>query len=52
MLFKKYAIMVDVDGFIDYDNNSKFDISSPYSGRIDKLYIKYNYQSVNTGCGI
>ncbi len=48
-VFKKVAIKVDADGFIDYDNFSKYDISSPYSGRIDKLYIRYNYQSVNTG---
>ena len=47
--FKKIPIQVEALGFIDYDNFSKYDISSRYSGRIDKLYIKYNYQPIKKG---
>lgn len=36
-------------GYLDYDNYGKFDISSRYSGRIEKLYVKYNYQPVKKG---
>ncbi|MBI3510228.1 MAG: efflux RND transporter periplasmic adaptor subunit [Bacteroidetes bacterium] len=42
-------LIVDATGYIDYDNYSKWDISSRYSGRIEKLYIRYNYQHVNKG---
>lgn len=40
---------VDALGYLDYDNYGKFDISSRYSGRIEKLYVKYNYQPVKKG---
>lgn len=47
--FKTLPIQVEALGYLDYDNYSKYDISSRYSGRIDKLYIKYNYQLIKKG---
>lgn len=48
-IYKNLPIKVEALGYIDYDNLSKYDISSRYSGRIDKLYIKYNYQPIKKG---
>lgn len=47
--FKKLPIQVEALGYLDYDNYSKYDISSRYNGRIEKLYIKYNYQPIDKG---
>ena len=45
------AMMLDYEaqGFIDYDRRREESISSLYSGRIEKLYIKYSYQPVKKG---
>jgi Cu(I)/Ag(I) efflux system membrane fusion protein len=42
-------VYTEVLGYLDYDNYSRWDISSRYSGRIEKLYVKYNYQPVKKG---
>jgi Cu(I)/Ag(I) efflux system membrane fusion protein len=47
--YKKLPLVTEALGYIDYDNYSKYDISSRYSGRIDNLYIKYNYQPIKKG---
>lgn len=47
--YKALPVEVSALGFIDYDVNNKTDISSRYSGRIEKLYIKYNYQVIKKG---
>lgn len=47
--YKKLPLVTEAFGYIDYDNYSKYDFSSLYSGRIDKLYIKYNYQPIRKG---
>lgn len=47
--YKNVPVEVSALGYVDYDDNNKADISSRYSGRIEKLYIKYNYQSVKKG---
>lgn len=47
--YKKVPVEIGALGFMDYDNYSKFDISSRYSGRIDKLYVRYNYQPIKKG---
>lgn len=47
--YKNVSVDLSALGYVDYDNNNKADISSRYSGRIEKLYIKYNYQSVKKG---
>lgn len=47
--YRNVMVEVKTTGYIDYDNNNKADISSRYSGRIEKLYIKYNYQTIKKG---
>ena len=48
-IYASRAINIEASGYLDYDNYSKFDISSRYSGRIEKLHIKYNYQPIKKG---
>lgn len=38
-----------IRGVINYNTNNFKSISSRVSGRIEKLYVKYNYQQVNKG---
>jgi membrane fusion protein, copper/silver efflux system len=38
-----------IQGIINYDTNNWNVISSSVSGRIERLYVKYNYQSVRKG---
>lgn len=40
---------VNATGYLDFDNRQKHNISALVSGRIEKLYIKYNYQLVRKG---
>lgn len=40
---------VEVKGTITYDTRNQTSIASRVSGRIEKLYIKYNYQPVRKG---
>lgn len=40
---------VIVNGIIIYNTNNQNSISSRVSGRIERLYIKYNYQAVSKG---
>jgi membrane fusion protein, copper/silver efflux system len=40
---------VPVQGIISYDERRQVSISSRVSGRIEKLYIKYNFQQVQKG---
>jgi Cu(I)/Ag(I) efflux system membrane fusion protein len=46
---KEMPISFDAQGFVDYDNRTKRDIASKYNGRIENLYIKYNYQYIAKG---
>jgi len=40
---------IDALGYVTYNPKNTKGISVRYSGRIEKLYIKYNYQPVNKG---
>ena len=40
---------VRIQGIINYDSNNRNVISSRVGGRIERLYVKYNYQSVSKG---
>lgn len=40
---------VEVKGTITYDTRNQTSIASRVSGRIEKLYIKYNYQPIRQG---
>ncbi len=46
---KKMSLSIQADGYIAYDTRTEKNISSRYSGRIEKLYVKYMYQSVKKG---
>ncbi len=48
-VFKSMPIFTEATGYINYDNYSTWDVSSRYSGRIEKLFVKYNYQPVKKG---
>lgn len=48
-VYKKLPVEISSLGYLDYDNNSKADISSRYTGRIEKLYIKSNFQKIKKG---
>ena len=48
-VFKKILLDLEADGSVDYDNRIQGNISSLYSGRIEKLYVRYNYQQVHKG---
>ena len=43
---KFLPILVDAPGYITYNPTNASAIASRYSGRIDKLYVKYNFQEV------
>lgn len=46
---KRMPLRIQADGYIAYDTRTEKNISSRYSGRIEKLYVKYRYQSVKKG---
>ena len=48
-VFKKMNLDIEADGYIDYDSRTNRSISSLYSGRIEKLHLRYNYQLVHKG---
>jgi hypothetical protein len=43
------VFMVEVPGKVTFDNRNNTSISARVGGRIEKLYIKYNYQPVRRG---
>ena len=47
--YKSFSAAVEVFGVLEYDDKEKNNISSIYSGRIEKLHIRYNYQPVKKG---
>lgn len=46
---KEVSSDFDVQGYIDYDTQTQHNIASRYNGRIEKLYIKYEFQLVKKG---
>lgn len=40
---------INVRGVINYNTNNQNSVSARVSGRIERLYIKYNYQAVSKG---
>lgn len=49
MVARKENIEMDAYGFITYDSRYTGVISSNFSGRIEKLYVKYRYQKIAKG---
>ncbi|HKR03107.1 MAG TPA: HlyD family efflux transporter periplasmic adaptor subunit [Bacteroidia bacterium] len=48
-VFHKMNMDVETNGYIEYDKRTEHDISTLFSGRIEKLYIRYPYQPVRKG---
>ncbi len=44
-----YTDTLHLNGLVTYNTNNLKTISSRLSGRIEKLYVKYNYESVSKG---
>ncbi len=49
MLAREENIEIDSYGFVSYDTRQTGVISSNFSGRIEKLYVKYRYQKISKG---
>lgn len=46
---KKMVSQIESNGYITYNPNNTSSVSSRFDGRIDKLYVKYNFQEVIKG---
>jgi Cu(I)/Ag(I) efflux system membrane fusion protein len=46
---KKHSSAVEAKGYITYNPKNSSAIAARYSGRIDKLYVRYNFQEVTKG---
>lgn len=46
---KEVALRIEATGVVDYDEFTKHDIASRLDGRIERLYVRYNYQPINAG---
>lgn len=46
---KVTATQVSADGYLDFDTRTFNNIASRFSGRIEKLYIKYAFQKIHQG---
>jgi membrane fusion protein, copper/silver efflux system len=46
---KEVATTISAQGYLDFDARTFNNISSRFSGRIEKLYIKYAFQEVHQG---
>ncbi len=48
-IYQTYPISISVNGYVDYDDRTRNNISARISGRIEKLFVKYNYQPIKKG---
>jgi membrane fusion protein, copper/silver efflux system len=46
---KTVVLTISSKGKIDYDERTRHNIASRFDGRIEKLYVRYNYQPVVAG---
>ncbi len=46
---KVIATEISADGYLDFDTRTFNNIASRFSGRIEKLYIKYAFQEIHQG---
>jgi Cu(I)/Ag(I) efflux system membrane fusion protein len=47
--FKKFPVVVNAQGIVTYDTRNVQAIASRVAGRLEKLYVRYAYQSVTKG---
>jgi Cu(I)/Ag(I) efflux system membrane fusion protein len=46
---KSVPTTIDADGYLDFDTRTFNNIAARFSGRIEKLYIKYAFQEIHKG---
>lgn len=46
---KEVATQVSAEGYLDFDTRTFNNIASRYSGRIEKMYIKFAFQKIHPG---
>lgn len=46
---KEVPIVIAAEGYLDFDTRTFNNIASRFSGRIEKLYIKYAFQEIHRG---
>jgi len=46
---KDVATKIQADGYLDFDSRMFNNIASRFSGRIEKLYIKYAFEEIHSG---
>lgn len=46
---KEVPIAISAQGYLDFDTRTFNNIASRFSGRIEKLYIKYTFQEIHKG---
>src|SRR5476651_151269 len=46
---KEIQTSISADGYLDFDTRTFNNIASSFSGRIEKLYIKYAFQEIHKG---
>ena len=47
--YESKILTAEVQGIVNYDTRSETNVASRVGGRLEKLYIKYNYQPVKKG---
>ena len=46
---KEVPVTISAEGYLDFDSRTFNNIASRFSGRIEKLYIKYAFQEIHKG---
>jgi Cu(I)/Ag(I) efflux system membrane fusion protein len=46
---REVPVEISADGYLDFDNRTYNNIAARFSGRIEKLYIKYAFQEIHRG---
>jgi membrane fusion protein, copper/silver efflux system len=47
--YKSQSVKIDAQGIVTYDTRSLFTIPAKVGGRLDKVYLRYNFQPVKKG---
>jgi Cu(I)/Ag(I) efflux system membrane fusion protein len=47
--YKSQSVKIDAQGIVTYDTRSLFTIPAKVGGRLDKVYLRYNFQPVQKG---
>lgn len=47
--YESKIFTIEAQGMINYDTRSKVNVASRVAGRLERLYVKYNYQPIKKG---